>query len=194
MNEFEKISVAPRIVTNLSILMVGLELFKGFAEINQIEVLDLDYKQILNYQLKEITGSNNGSVKSAVDQLVEELAIMAEKEEIKSYYDYKKVKTDNSVNAIAIRFNKIFPDFVVYANKTNYEGDLLDKSSYMKLFDDSDYIIKKNMAVKMDGKAHRCLVLDIDKVIARGLSIEGLLDGEAGEAKIENDELIISNN
>lgn len=191
MNEFEKISVAPRIITNLSILIVGLELFKGFAETYQIKAPELNYKQILNYQLKEITGSNNGSVKSAVDQLVEELAIMAEKGELKSLDDYKRVKTDNSVNALAIRFNKIFPDFVVYANKTNYEGDLLDKSSYMKLFDDCDYVIKKNMAVKMDGKTHRCLVLDIDKVIAKGLSVDGLLEEKESDAKIENDMLVI---
>ncbi len=194
LKEFDSISVAPRIITNLSILIVGLELFKGFAEAHQVKVPELDYQQILNYQLKEITGSNNGSVKSAVDQLIEELAIMAEKEEIKSFYHYKKVKTDNSVNALAIRFNKIFPDFVVFANRTSYEGDLLDKSSYLKMFDDCDYIIQKNMAVKMDGKTHRCLVLDIDKVIAKGLNIDGLLEEKESEAKIEDDTLIIGYN
>ncbi|MBV6418858.1 MAG: hypothetical protein DAHOPDDO_00068 [Ignavibacteriaceae bacterium] len=190
-NEFENISVALRIVTNLSILIVGLELFKGFAEVNQIEVPELDYKQILNYQLKEITGSNNGSVRSAVDQLIEELAIMAEKEEIKSPDDYKKVNTNNSVNALAIRFNKIFPDFVVYAKKTSYEGDLLDKSSYIKLFDDCDYVIQKNMTVKMGDKAQRCLVLDIDKIKTKGLSIDGLLEAEERQATIEGNTLTI---
>jgi len=176
--EFENTFIAPRIVNNLSVMITGLELFRGFAKEYQIEVPEIDYKELLNYQLKEITGSNNGSVKSAVDQLIEELAIMAENGEINNIYDYKKVKTSNSINALAIRFNKIFPDFIVYAKKTNYEGDLLDKSSYLKMFDDCEYVLNKNLAVKIQGKAHRCLVLDIEKVKQKGINIDGLLASE----------------
>ena len=149
---------------------------------------------MLNYQLQEITGSNNGSVKSAVDQLIEELAIMAEKGEINSFYDFKRVETDNSVKALAIRFNKIFPDFVIYAKKTNYEGDLLDKSSYLKMFDDCDYVINKNWAVKMQGKTNRCLVLDIEKVKQRGINIEGLLASDEKKAVRVDDTLVIEGN
>ncbi|MBK9097485.1 MAG: hypothetical protein IPM14_05025 [bacterium] len=192
--QFENTFIAPRILNNLSVLITGLELFIGFAKENKIVIQEIDYKELLNYQLKEITGSNNGSVKSAVDQLIEELAIMAEKEEIKSPDDYKKVKTNNSINALAIRFNKVFPDFVVYAKKTNYEGDLLDKSSYIKMFDDCNYVIQKNMAVKMGDKTQRCLVIDIDKAKTTGLNIYGLLEADESNAKFENDELIIGNN
>ena len=194
LKEFENTFIAPRIVNNLSVLVTGLELFTGFAKEFQIGIPEFDYKELLNYQLKEITGSSNGSVKSAVDQLIEELAIMAEKEEIKSPDDYKKIKTNNSINALAIRFNKVFPDFVVYAKKTNYEGDLLDKSSYMKMFDDCNYVIQKNMAVKLGDKTQRCLVIDIDKVKTTGLNIYGLLEADESNAKFENDELIIGNN
>ncbi len=192
--QFENISVAPRLITNLSVLISGLELFKGFAEKNKIKLPELDYPTLLDYQLQEITGSSNGSVKSAVDQLIEELAIMAEKGEINSFYDYKVVKMDNSIKALAIRFNKIFPDFVVYAKKTNYEGDLLDKSSYMKMFDDCEYVINKNWAVKMHGKKQRCLVWDIEKLKQIGINIDGLL--ASGENKGENidDTLVIEEN
>jgi hypothetical protein len=192
--QFENISVAPRLITNLSVLISGLELFKGFAKKNQIKLSELDYPTLLDYQLQEITGSSNGSVKSAVDQLIEELAIMAEKGEINSFYDYKVVKMDNSIKALAIRFNKIFPDFVVYAKKTNYEGDLLDKSSYMKMFDDCEYVINKNWAVKMHGKTHRCLVLDIEKVKQIGINIDGLLASGENKGKNIDDTLVIEEN
>ena len=185
--EFENTFIAPRIVNNLSVLITGLELFTGFAKKYQIEIPEVDYKELLNYQLKEITGSNNGSVKSAVDQLIEELAIMAEKGEMDNYYDYKRVNTSNSIKALAIRFNKIFPDFVVYAKKTNYEGDLLDKSSYLKMFDDCEYVLNKNLAVKIKGKAHRCLVIDIEKVKQKGINIDGLLASDEPEIILPDD-------
>jgi hypothetical protein len=185
--EFENTFIAPRIVNNLSVMITGLELFTGFAKKYQIEIPEVDYKEILNYQLQEITGSRNGSVKSAVDQLIEELAIMAEKGEINNPYDYKRVKTSNSIKALAIRFNKIFPDFIVYAKKTNYEGDLLDKSSYLKMFDDCEYVLNKNLAVKIHGKAHRCLVIDIEKVKKKGINIDGLLASDEPEIILPDD-------
>jgi hypothetical protein len=185
--EFENTFIAPRIVNNLSVMITGLELLIGFAKKYQIEIPIVDYKELLNYQLKEITGSNNGSVKSAVDQLIEELAIMAEKGEMNNYYDYKRVKTSNSIKALAIRFNKIFPDFIVYAKKTNYEGDLLDKSSYLKMFDDCEYVLNKNLAVKIHGKAHRCLVIDIEKVKQKGINIDGLLASDEPEIILPDD-------
>ncbi|NNJ54107.1 MAG: hypothetical protein HKP17_13135 [Ignavibacteriaceae bacterium] len=103
---------------------------------------------------------------------------MAEKGEINSYYDYKILDLDNSVKTLAIRFNKVFPDFVVYAKKTNYEGDLLDKSSYLKMFDDCEYVFNKNWGVNFHGKTYRSLVLDIEKVKKADLHIEGFLSSE----------------
>jgi hypothetical protein len=112
---------------------------------------------------------------------------MAEKGEINNPYDYKRVKTSNSIKALAIRFNKIFPDFIVYAKKTNYEGDLLDKSSYLKMFDDCEYVLNKNLAVKIHGKAHRCLVIDIEKVKKKGINIDGLLASDEPEIILPDD-------
>jgi len=35
-------------------------------------------------------------------------------------------------------FNRVFPEFKEYASRTKYEGDLLDKESYLKLFKECD--------------------------------------------------------
>ncbi|MDR3611039.1 MAG: BT4734/BF3469 family protein [Ignavibacteriaceae bacterium] len=172
-DHFGQIKVAPRIINNLSVMLVGLELFRGYAGYAHLPVPDIDYERLIEDQLKEITGSQRGMVRSAVDQLIEELSIMAEKSEITPLEDYKFADVDNNKNVLAIRFNKIFPDFKVYAKKTNYEGDLLDKSSYLKLFDECDYIINKNWNVKFGLVTNRCICIDIEKAKNAGLNLDG---------------------
>jgi hypothetical protein len=172
---FNRIVIAPRIVNNLSVLVVGVELFKQYAEENSIIIDEINFGELLDYQLKEITGSNKGMVRSAVDQLIEEISVMAEGGIISNYDDFKMVEI-GKVKFLAIRFNKIFPQFKEYARKTNYEGDLLDKSSYVKLFDDCGYVYDKNKGVKfLNGETHRCLVLDIEKAVNAQINIDGLL-------------------
>ena len=177
LKHFNGTVIAPRIVNNLSVLGVGVELFKRYAEVNSIAIDEINFGELLDYQLKEITGSNKGMVRSAVDQLIEEISIMAERGEISSTYDDFKLVEVGTIKGLAIRFNKIFPKFKEFAKRTNYEGDLLDKSSYIKLFDDCEYVINKNWPVKfVNGKTHRCLVLDIEKAVNAGINIDCLIE------------------
>ena len=176
-DHFKSLTVAPRIINNLSVMVLGLELFKMFAHNQKFIVPNINYELLLDTQLFELTGAKNGLVKSAVDQLIEELAVMAERREISEDYDYKILDINpDSVTTrkcIAIRFTKVFPDFKMYAKRTNYEGDLLDKDSYMKMFSDTEYIVDKHRAIKFRDKTYRCLVLDTEKLIASGINIDG---------------------
>jgi hypothetical protein len=72
--------VAPRIADNLAVMVLGIELFKEYGMLNNITVPAIDIGVILDNQLKEMTGSNSGFVQSAVDQLINELSVMALKE------------------------------------------------------------------------------------------------------------------
>jgi hypothetical protein len=74
---------------------------------------------------------------------------------------------------IAVRFNKVFPEFKEYAQRTRYEGDLLDKDSYMRLFKDCGYVTKVDHPVDFEGKKYRCLCVDIEKAKTAGLDLEG---------------------
>jgi hypothetical protein len=176
-DHFKSLTVAPRIINNLSVMVLGLELFKMFAHNQNFIVPNINYELLLDTQLFELTGAKNGLVKSAVDQLIEELAVMAERREISEDYDYKilDINPDSITTrkCIAIRFTKVFPDFKMYAKRTNYEGDLLDKDSYMKMFSDTEYIVDKHRAIKFRDKTYRCLVLDTEKLIASGINIDG---------------------
>ena len=177
---FLTMTVAPRIINNLSVMILGLELFRMFAHFKKFIVPEIDYESLLNNQLFELTGSKSGMVRSAVDQLIEELAVMAEMKKISEGYDYRRfdVNPDSSTarKCLGIKFTKIFPEFKEHAKRTNYEGDLLDKESYLKLFDDTEYVIDKHRAVKFNDKTYRSLVLDVALMINAGINIDGLLN------------------
>lgn len=190
---FSSIVVAPRIVNNLSVMLLGLELFTRFGKEQNVVIPNINIPDLLKHQLREITGSKSGFVQSAVDQLINELSNMALKEKpitefgrdmngpdckIRNGYDYKQLTlqdklTGNSVDVLAINFSKIFPDFKLYASQTKYEGDLLDKESYLRQFDECAYVMKKDHPVNFNDKAVRSLCLDIMKAQNAGINLEG---------------------
>jgi hypothetical protein len=179
-DHFGGTEVAPRIVNNLSVMVMGLELFKRFGEVKGCPIPEMNIPELLNKQLAEITGTNTGQVKSAVDQLIEELSIMAQGgRDIYQNITFKTAMIENkdgeNVNVIAIKFNEVFPAFKEYARATTYEGDRLDKKSYMNLFSECSYIVYKDHPVKFKTKAYRCLCIDIEKARAAGLNLEGFI-------------------
>ena len=185
---FSNTTIAPRVLKNLAVMITGLELFREYAHVNKLVVPQIKYEELLDDQLEELTGSKKGTVRSAVDQLIEELSIMADKNEI-SEQDYRTVTISTGRKVLAINFKKIFRDFKAYAKKTSYEGDLLDELSYGKMFDDCEYIIEKNRKVKWDAKnTKRCLCIDIELVKEYGVSIDGFKIG-SNEFQLVPDEV-----
>ncbi len=196
---FGSITVAPRIVDNLAVMVLGMELFRKCGLANGVTVPTINTACILDHQLKEVTGSNSGFVQSAVDQLINELSIIAMKEKpevflsgmssatrdpngrecfIRENQEYKRMRMNNkarthTVDALVINFNKIFPDFKQYAKHTDFEGDLLDKESYLRLFAECPYIIASDHAVKFNGKTVRALVVDVLEAKNAGINLEG---------------------
>jgi hypothetical protein len=187
-NHFRTLTVAPRIFHNLSVMTLGLKLFEAYGKKHGVNVPAYNLGTILNSQLLEITGTTKGFVKSAIDQLIEELGFMAQKNEkevvstpgyesaIRIVPWYRQVTLDlkeSKCSCLAIRFNKIFPEFKEYARRTKYEGDLLDKESYLKMFDECEYIIEKSRVVDIEVKKTRFICIDINKAKAEGLDLEG---------------------
>ncbi len=182
---FEKKVVAPRIVNNLAVMHLGLVLFQKYAIHRGLQMPQIDPSKLLDGQLQEITGTDSGMVRSSVDQLIEELGIMWQKNEkqivsnvpgyepsVKQMPWWKAAKV-GTTDVIAIRFNKVFPEFKEYAQRTHYEGDLLDKESYLKLFKECEYIVATNHPVDFDGTKQRSLCVDVVKAKAAGIDLEG---------------------
>ncbi|MBI2417231.1 MAG: hypothetical protein HYV28_04900 [Ignavibacteriales bacterium] len=179
-NHFSGISIAPRVKSNLTIMVTGLKLFELFGEKLGCKALGMNLGELLNDQLSEITGTTTGQVKSAVDQLIEELSIMAQSgRNIQNNRQFKLMEMDGPdgkrIKVIALKFNEVYPTFKEYAFKTKYEGDRLDKSSYMRLFDDTDYIVDKNRTVRFSNQTNRCICIDIQKAELAGLNLEGFV-------------------
>jgi len=168
-------NIAPRIKNNLSILIIGIRLFIDYAKQNNIDLPQIDIVKILDEQLLEITGSLNGIVRSAVDQLIEELAIMASMDRICSSVHYKIVEHKGK-KILAIKFSRVYPMFKEQIKKVGYEGDLLDKESYMKLFDQTEYIIGKNLSIRFGKDTFRSLCVDIEAAMAANINLEGFGD------------------
>ena len=176
-NHFKDIPIAARIINNLSVMVLGIELFKKYGSHRNITVPEIDTGLLLNEQLKEITGSANGFVKSAVDQLIEELSVMAQNSLITENQDFKIAHIDEANNKsrkiLAIRFKKIFPKFKEHAKRTSYEGELIDGESYRRQFNDCEYIFDKSYGVKFGDKTHRCLCIDVEKIKRTNLDLDG---------------------
>jgi hypothetical protein len=182
---FDKKVIAPRIVNNLAVMQLGLVFFQKYAVHSGLQTPQMDTSKLLKGQLQEITGTDSGMVRSSVDQLIEELGIMWQKNEkqivsnlpgyepsVRQMPWWKAAKVEDK-DVIAIRFNKVFPEFKEYAQRTHYEGDLLDKESYLKLFKECEYIMKKTHPVDFDGTKQRSLCFDIEKAKAAGIDLEG---------------------
>ena len=65
------------------------------------------------------------------------------------------------------------PKIFEFSSRTQYEGELLDKSSFYSLFKETAYVINHNMTVKFTDKSYRSLVIDIGKATEVGITLEG---------------------
>jgi hypothetical protein len=178
-------NVAPRIMHNLAVMLLGLTLFQEYAIAQKIQMPKIEPVKILDEQLEEITGTKTGQVRSAVDQLIEELAIMADRTKkgtyaLSSYNEptpwHDRVRTNidgKPVDVLAIWFNGIFPEFKAYAQRTKYEGDLLDKEGYRRQFSETDYVLSTSHTVNLGGKAVRAVCIGLESAKAAGIDLEG---------------------
>lgn len=173
---FENKSIAPRVKHNLAVMVMGLKLFQKYALENGITVPAIDIDDVLKKQLKEITGSDNGFVRSAVDQFLEELAVMASIEWVKHSDYWARVKL-NKREVLAVRFNEIYPLFREHIKRRSFEGDLLDKESYKRLFRETEYVLmddKKTFpVVRFRDKAYRALCIDVNSALKAGVNLDG---------------------
>jgi len=178
---FQNMEVAPRIISNLSVMVLGLRLFEAYGKKFNINLPAIDYGNLLNSQLKNITGSETGFVKSAVDQLIEELAIMALNRKLEVGYDYKfaNITCPGGIKTklLTINFKKIFPDFKEYAQRTKYEGEILDRESYFSLFKECSYIPMHDTVVKYtDYKSYRCICINTTDAKEAGVNLDGFAE------------------
>jgi hypothetical protein len=112
--------------------------FQDYATSSGLVMPKIKPEAFLDDQLKEITETDSGSVRSSVDQLIEELGIMWQKNEKQitsaspAYEPSVKqvpwwTRADvNRRSAIAIRLNRVFPEFKICFSFSIEENDWPD--------------------------------------------------------------------
>ena len=77
---------------------------------------------------------------------------------------------------MVVSFTKIYPRFTEWLRKTGFDGDFLGKQDYLKLFDDTDYVVYKDRNVKYnDGRQSRSLIIDHKEALDAGLNLDGFI-------------------
>lgn len=186
---FADITVAPRVMNNLAVMVTGLKLFEEFGKIHGVETKALDLDKLLNDQLSEITGSKGGMVKNTLDYLLEEFSVMALNKIISEEgedFRYQEVEdnTGRKKRILAIQFNKVFPLFKEHARKTEFEHEKLDKKSYLSMMDSVPYVLDKSRAVRFSSSGtKRCLCIDLKMAIDAGLILDGFRTDEVDDSQ-----------
>ncbi len=165
-------SIPPRIRDNMIVVAFGWQRFVAFcceqgAEVNE----SITIEPAIAYMAEELLGSGH-ETKNAVEQLFEELAVMAEVEKI----DHRHFNRRD--NILAIRLRACVSEFRKYARETQSSTEILDVKAYLQQIRelsamDNSYVVSSGKNHWMEGKARRSVIIDIDKAIAAGIDLSG---------------------
>ena len=202
----EKTIIAPRILNNLTTMTFGLELMKDFAAKWGIDIRkEIKLKDAIAAQLEEITGDCKGEVKLAVDIMLEQLAIMAEKGLIKKYveFNYTKLRdADEDKTFLALRLKLASQALKANSRFIGFDGEILGDASYLKQLKTRGYVKTWNHPVRFkcqnsaeDDLVHKCILIDLEEAKKAGLELEGFdtiskeyYDDQTGKKEKENKE------
>jgi hypothetical protein len=177
-------SVAPRILNNIITMTFGLNLMQDFAVQQGVNMGGgIDLSKVVEAQIEEVTGSGNGQVKLSSDLMLEQLALMVEKEIAKKEVDYTFTKLkgqDPEKTYLAIYLKGAAQTFKANAFRIGYDGELSDEAAYTKQLQTSDYVLKvdhqkrfKPYGAPKGGINKKCIVIDLELAARHGLEIGG---------------------
>ncbi|MFH1515620.1 MAG: hypothetical protein ABIG42_09195, partial [bacterium] len=152
-------------------------------------------------QLEEITGDCKGEVKLAADILLEQLAIMAEKNLIKKYveFNYAQLRdADEKKVFLALRLKLASQALKANSRILGFDGEVLNDAAYLKQLKTRDYVKESNHPVRFKSQnsakgdvVHKCIVIDLEKAKNAGLELEGFdtISKEYGDDQTEKGSL-----
>lgn len=177
-------SVAPRIQNNITAMLFGLTLMQDFAVLHGIDLGNqVNLQKAIDIQIEEITGTGNGQVKLAVDMMLEQLAIMAERDLAKKNIDFAFAKVrdlDSDKTYLAIHLKTAVQTFKANAFRIGYDGELLDDAAYLKQLKSREYQKKINHPTRFKSYAYgqaaiikKCVIVDLEEATKLGLELVG---------------------
>ncbi|MBT7827403.1 MAG: hypothetical protein HN600_12475 [Bacteroidetes bacterium] len=162
---------------NLACLYCGLELWIEYGKQNAITPQDIPYQKVFNFQKEELNLSDAGRHKRDVDILLETLAILAEREDVKDgvEYIYKKSISFGDTNhdkVVLIRVKPTVGALRKYKQQTGDDINVMDEFSFRSQIKGAPYYIGFDK-FSYKGRQHRWCVLDYDIMDKREMEIGG---------------------
>ena len=178
------ISVAPRILNNLTTITLGLDLMKDFARQWGVDLSRrIDLERMLTTQVEEITGDGKGQVKLAADAMLEQLALLTEKAMLLKYCEFTFVNMrgpDPEKVYLAVHLPSAVQSFKAKARQIGYDGELLDTAAYLKQLQCREFVVRTNHPVKFVSQnssqamiTKKCVIIDLEKATTAGLDLVG---------------------
>ena len=178
-------SVAPRIQNNITAMVFGLTLMQDFAAKYGVALGGkIDIQKAIDVQIEEVTGAGNGQVKLSFDYLLEQLAIMAERDIVKQNVDYAFVNIRSLVSGkdyLAIHLKSAAQALTANALRIGYDGEISDDAAYQKQTESrKEFVLKTNHPVRFKNDGYgkksapkKCIVVDLEQASKFGLELSG---------------------
>jgi len=146
--ELRKVSdqLEDRIKQNTAYVRFGLRMYGMYLEQNGIN-MDIASKLELADQIQLENLGDKDNHKSVVDEIMEQIIIIISQANVGDYYLQKAFDYEISKNGLLrLDVNLAYPKFRKWANDYKWDGEVLDKSSFVKQLQKEKYFVKHTTA------------------------------------------------
>jgi hypothetical protein len=164
---------------NQSIMVMGIKLLakvlEPFGHKKKIE--DVLHEH-LSRDDKQQQEDFEEAQKSDIDKILEAISLMSDTDEryvLSKDYEYD---IDEKGEILYLNLRLAYTKFMKFAGEYNVEADAMNYTSAIKLMKKEPYFIKDSVLRKFKTGTKLCCALDIKKLKARGVNMQGILDAE----------------
>lgn len=153
-----------RIQNNLTVMTIGLSLFANFFKSYGLET-KFDLVSCLKTVLFTLSNTDSGRNKTALDYLLEQLSIMADKGLLKEGVDYC-IKRNGSI--LALYRSSCVSTFRKFANETKFPGEVLTDYEYFQQAREEEerkgYVLDTKKNERFEDRVKKALIIDTLKL------------------------------
>ena len=168
-----------RVHNNLKVMLFGFNQFLRFGQLAGLLDDDQSYHAMLKPALtavKESVCGSQGVTRLALDDLLDNLAVMAEVGRLQAGTHYQLLEPAQ----VAIRLKSCLAEFRRFHRETQLQGELLDMAAYHKQLRENQerqgYVLETSKAVTFTSghnQRKRAVIIDLEQALALGLDLSG---------------------
>ena len=162
---------------NQSIVIAGIKLLARVMQpYGYDKAVEEELKSYLSRNVNHLVEDFEESQKSDVDKILEAISLMSDIDErYKLSPDWEFVVEGKT---LFLNFRLAYTKFMKFANEYSVEADAMNYTSAIKLLKKEPYFIKDGVLKKLKTGAKLCVALNITKMQARNLNLQGVLEAE----------------